>query len=119
MLNRYDLACGGSLDYYLAQPVTTSLHPRAGRVELETLAETLKQPLPPDPFEEESACRRVVAAVQTLAGELTVSRPPSVEVPATPLPERLEHFRILKLLGRGAWARFTSRKTPAWGVKSL
>ena len=88
-------------------------------MELETLAETLKQPLPPDPFEEESACRRVVAAVQTLAGELTVSRPPSVEVPATPLPERLEHFRILKLLGRGAWARFTSRKTPAWGVKSL
>jgi serine/threonine protein kinase len=42
MLNRYDRACGGSLDYYLAQPVTTSLHPRAGFLKGQSLDDVLK-----------------------------------------------------------------------------
>uniref|UniRef100_A0A7C4LLH5 non-specific serine/threonine protein kinase n=1 Tax=Schlesneria paludicola TaxID=360056 RepID=A0A7C4LLH5_9PLAN len=74
---------------------------RVLHAELETLAESLKQPLPPDPFEEESACRRAVAAVQALATEMTASGASSTDAPATPIPERLEHFRILKLLGQG------------------
>jgi hypothetical protein len=82
-----------------AAPVDTTvcnLH-----AELETLAESLKRPLPPDPFEEESACRRAVEAAHALASEMTASGTPSAEAPAGPLPERLEHFRILKLLGQG------------------
>jgi serine/threonine protein kinase/Leucine-rich repeat (LRR) protein len=69
--------------------------------ELETLAESLKQPLPPDPFEEESACQRAVEAAKALATEMTTASMLSADVPAEPMPERLEHFRILKLLGQG------------------
>jgi serine/threonine protein kinase len=69
--------------------------------ELETLAETLKQPLPPDPYETESGCLRAVAAVQALAREMPPARADSEDLPTEPIPERLEHFRILKLLGQG------------------
>jgi serine/threonine protein kinase/Leucine-rich repeat (LRR) protein len=74
---------------------------RGVHAELETLAESLKRPLPSDPFVEESACRRAVEAAKALATEMTVARKPTADVLAIPLPERLEHFRILKVLGQG------------------
>jgi serine/threonine protein kinase len=72
---------------------------RGLHAELETLAERLKRPVPPDPFQDESACRRAVEQAKALAQEMTATL--SAEAPAGPIPERLDHFRILKLLGQG------------------
>ncbi|HZT80887.1 MAG TPA: serine/threonine-protein kinase, partial [Gemmataceae bacterium] len=67
--------------------------------ELETLASALKSPPPADPHQEESACRRAVAQARSLMAEAAVALPAAAA--PLPLPERLEHFRILKLLGQG------------------
>jgi serine/threonine protein kinase/Leucine-rich repeat (LRR) protein len=87
------------LDENPAAPVDSTV--RGLHAELETLAKELKQPLSPDPFQDESACRDAVAAVQSLVREMAPGELPSAAGPATPMPERLEHFRIVKLLGQG------------------
>ncbi|HZU37104.1 MAG TPA: protein kinase, partial [Gemmataceae bacterium] len=67
--------------------------------ELETLASDVKSPPLADPHQKESACRRAVEQARSVMIEATRSVP-AAESP-TPLPEYLEHFRILKLLGQG------------------
>jgi hypothetical protein len=87
------------LDENPAAPVDSTV--RGLHAELETLAKELKQPLSPDPFQDESACRDAVAAVQSLVREMAPGELPSAAGPATPMPERLEHLPIVKLLGQG------------------
>jgi len=67
--------------------------------ELETLASDVKSLPLADPHQKESACRRAVEQARSVMIEATRSVP-AAESP-TPLPEYLEHFRILKLLGQG------------------
>ncbi|HXG46836.1 MAG TPA: serine/threonine-protein kinase, partial [Methylomirabilota bacterium] len=87
------------LDENPAAPLDSTV--RRLHAELETLAESLKESVSPDPHEAESACRRAVDRAKALAQELTAaSLPPEADAPG-PLPDRLDHFRILKLLGQG------------------
>jgi|GEM_PF-3116094 len=76
--------------------------------QLATLASQLAEPLPKDPYQDESACRQAVAQAKALVrGNITTTRSldhsddDSSDDEAEQMPESLEHFRILKLLGKG------------------
>jgi hypothetical protein len=96
-------------------PVDSSV--RELHAKLETLAENLKESVPLDPYEAESSCARAVAAAKALARETTPASFPKTAAPAQPLPEFLEHFRIIRLLGQGAWGRCIWSRTPGWGAR--
>ncbi len=69
--------------------------------ELETLAASLKESIPPDPHENESACQRAVERAKALVRELAAANlSPEMEI-VGPMPECFDHFRVLKVLGRG------------------
>lgn len=69
--------------------------------DLLSLAETLKEPIPLDPHEDQSACRRAVEQAQALVRELAAANLPPETEAVGPMPERFDHFRVLKLLGQG------------------
>ncbi len=89
------------LDENPGAPVDSTI--RQLHTELERLAKSLQEPVSPDPHEKESGCRRAVEQAQALAFEMTTLNPVAACPPAAdvPLPERLEHFRILSMLGQG------------------
>jgi serine/threonine protein kinase/Leucine-rich repeat (LRR) protein len=89
------------LDENPGDPVDSTI--RQLHTELERLAKSLQEPVSPDPHEKESGCRRAVEQAQALAFEMTTLNPVAACPPAAdvPLPERLEHFRILSMLGQG------------------
>ncbi len=86
------------LDANPAAPVDSTV--RQLHTELETLAKCLKESVPPDPHEAESGCRRAVEGAKALAMEMTAGLSGEASS-AAPMPERFDHFRVLKLLGQG------------------
>jgi hypothetical protein len=76
--------------------------------QLATLANQLAAPVPRDPYMDESACRQAVAQAKALihntvmsTASLGASDDGPVEDETEQIPDFLEHFRILKLLGKG------------------
>ena len=86
-----------AVDENPSAPVDSTV--RQLHAELETLASDVKLPPPADPHLEESACRLAVEQARAVIEETTATLP-AADAPV-PLPERLEHFRILRLLGQG------------------
>jgi serine/threonine protein kinase len=89
-------------------PVDSTI--RQLHTELETLAKSLQELVSADPHEKESGCRRAVEQAKALAFEMTTLNLEAAcqalqaacqAVEGAPLPEYLEHFRILELLGQG------------------
>lgn len=76
--------------------------------ELATLARQLSESAPHDPCMQESACQQALAQIKALihntvmsTASLAASEDGSEEDEPDQVPESLEHFRILKLLGKG------------------
>ncbi len=71
--------------------------------ELETLADDLRQPVPVDPHEAESACQRAVEQIQTLATGHAVkpSRPAGEEDSELKPETEIGQYKILAKLGQG------------------
>lgn len=76
--------------------------------QLATLASQLSNPPTPDPCMEESACQQALVQIKALiqntvmsTASMAASEDGSEEEEPDQIPEYLEHFRILKLLGKG------------------
>jgi serine/threonine protein kinase len=87
------------LDENPEAPVDTTV--RELHAELQTLAEQLHQPAPPNPYETEPSCQQAVGRAKSIAREFTPYFVAIPETSAEPIPASLDHFRIVRLLGQG------------------
>jgi serine/threonine protein kinase len=74
---------------------------REVHAELQTLLEQLKQPVPLNPYEQESACQQAVERVKALSQEVTAAFENTLSTNTESMPTTLDHFRIVRFLGQG------------------